>query len=315
MYQAKKRIQFTTCYLYIFLCCFPKGHIQAINAVGWYALEKEKNATKAVQYFEQAYNRGSADAAHNLGHIYYSALYPEIGHDRVHHIFINYLWTIFLLRELYWIRSLFMYLRRCQRIKFTKWSHACSRLGTDRIANRNACQSRSFSACDILPSSFDGVITLAVSGTGTETGTGIRTMGDNRCYNSFIPHGTGAGIRKWWFSILRYVLYTLHIDRDRESLFFIVPIAFPAPVPVTVPCSVYKPSVLSLFRCSVKGSTLNHTTHSSMSLSQSRKQPVWLNHEDQGILLWTFDENYSCFASYMTCPIKYKFSVGLREAI
>ena len=94
-----KRIQFTTCYLSIFLCCFPKGHIQAINAVGWYALEKERNATKAVQYFEQAYNRGSADAAHNLGHIYYSALYPEIGHDRVRHMFaffINYLLTTFL---------------------------------------------------------------------------------------------------------------------------------------------------------------------------------------------------------------------------
>ena len=73
---------------YTFLCCLQKGHIQAINAVGWYALEKEKNATKAVQYFEQAYNRGSADAAHNLGHIYYSALYPEIGHDRVRHMFV-----------------------------------------------------------------------------------------------------------------------------------------------------------------------------------------------------------------------------------
>ena len=88
--QAKKSNGCNLPPFYTFPCCLPKGHIQAINAVGWYALEKEKNATKAVQYFEQAYNRGSADAAHNLGHIYYSALYPEIGHDRVCHIFVNF---------------------------------------------------------------------------------------------------------------------------------------------------------------------------------------------------------------------------------
>ena len=59
--------------------------------------------------------------------------------------------------------------------------------------------------------------------------------------DSFKLHGTGTGTGRWWISILSYVLYTLHRERDRESLFSIVPIPFPAPVPVPMPCSLYKP--------------------------------------------------------------------------
>ena len=56
---------------------------------------------------------------------------------------------------------------------------------------------------------------------------------------SFILHGTGTETEtvKQWVSVLCYVLYTLHRDRDRymEPLSSIVPIPFP--------CSVTKPSV------------------------------------------------------------------------
>ena len=55
--------------------------------------------------------------------------------------------------------------------------------------------------------------------------------------------GTGTGTREWWVSVLCYVLYTLHRnrDRDRETLFSIVPIPLLVPVPVLVSCSVYEP--------------------------------------------------------------------------
>ena len=66
-------------------------------------------------------------------------------------------------------------------------------------------------------------------------------------YGSFTLHGIGTGTRRWWVSILRYVLYTLHRDRDRhtESLFSIVSMPFPIPVPV--PCSVYEPLAYFFF--------------------------------------------------------------------
>ena len=47
------------------------------------------------------------------------------------------------------------------------------------------------------------------------------------------------------FSILHHVLYTLHRHRNRGSLFSIVPIPFPVPVSISVPCSVYKPLVVT----------------------------------------------------------------------
>ena len=51
-------------------------------------------------------------------------------------------------------------------------------------------------------------------------------------YDPFTLHGTGTGTGERLVSILRYVLYTLH--RDREPLFSIVPAPF-FPVPVPVP--------------------------------------------------------------------------------
>ena len=47
-------------------------------------------------------------------------------------------------------------------------------------------------------------------------------------YGSFTLHGAGTGTGKRWVSVLRYVLYTLHRDRDRykETLLSIVPIPF-----------------------------------------------------------------------------------------
>ena len=66
-------------------------------------------------------------------------------------------------------------------------------------------------------------------------------------YGSFTLHGTRTGTGKWWVSILCYVLYTLHRNRDknREPLFSIVPIPFPVPIPIPaqVLCSVFKPLV------------------------------------------------------------------------
>ncbi len=63
-----------------------QGHLQAITALGWHALEVERNVTVAVEYFEKAYKRGSPEAAHNLGHIYYSGLYPGKPADTVSHM-------------------------------------------------------------------------------------------------------------------------------------------------------------------------------------------------------------------------------------
>ena len=65
----------------------------------------------------------------------------------------------------------------------------------------------------------------------------------HKAYGSFTLHGTGTGTGKWWVSILHYVQYTLHRDRDRyrKSLFSIVSIPFPVPVPVPsrAVCTLY----------------------------------------------------------------------------
>ena len=62
--------------------------------------------------------------------------------------------------------------------------------------------------------------------------------------------GAGQGTRQeQCVSVLCYVLYTLHMDRNRnmEPLFPILLVPFPVPVPVPfpVPCSVYE-SLLSV---------------------------------------------------------------------
>ena len=63
-------------------------------------------------------------------------------------------------------------------------------------------------------------------------------------YGLFTLHETGTGTREWWVSLLFYVLYTLHKDRNsyREQLFSIVPVPVPFSVPVPVPY-VYEPLV------------------------------------------------------------------------
>ncbi|CAD5121683.1 DgyrCDS10169 [Dimorphilus gyrociliatus] len=47
-----------------------KGNPNALNALGWHALEVEGDIAKATKLFERAMGRGLADAAHNLGHMY-----------------------------------------------------------------------------------------------------------------------------------------------------------------------------------------------------------------------------------------------------
>ena len=68
----------------------------------------------------------------------------------------------------------------------------------------------------------------------------------NKANGLFTLHGTGTGNRKQWVSVLPYVLYTLHRNRDRVSLFSIVPIPVPVSVPFPVPCTVYEPLLFIL---------------------------------------------------------------------
>ena len=60
---------------------------------------------------------------------------------------------------------------------------------------------------------------------------------------SFTPQGNGtlAGTGKRWVSILRYVPYTIHRNRDGEPLFSIVLILVSVPVLLPVPCGMYEP--------------------------------------------------------------------------
>ncbi|XP_064651624.1 protein sel-1 homolog 3-like [Lineus longissimus] len=59
-----------------------KGSHQAINTLGWHAQTRENDLTKAVDYWERAYKMGNIDAAHNLGHMYFSGQYPGKQVDR-----------------------------------------------------------------------------------------------------------------------------------------------------------------------------------------------------------------------------------------
>lgn len=47
-----------------------KGNPNALNALGWHALEVEGDMAKATLLFERAMKGGLADAAHNLGHMF-----------------------------------------------------------------------------------------------------------------------------------------------------------------------------------------------------------------------------------------------------
>ncbi|XP_072049631.1 protein sel-1 homolog 3-like isoform X1 [Amphiura filiformis] len=53
------------------------GHAPAYTALGWYALNHQRNITAAVEYFEKADKMGHRDAAHNLGYLYRVGKYPN----------------------------------------------------------------------------------------------------------------------------------------------------------------------------------------------------------------------------------------------
>ena len=63
-----------------------------------------------------------------------------------------------------------------------------------------------------------------------------------KLYGSFTPNGTGTGTGtgKQWVSILRYLLYTLHRDRNRDidrTIVFYCTHPGPYPVPGPVQCA------------------------------------------------------------------------------
>lgn len=47
-----------------------------MNALGWYALNYDRNTTEAVKYFEEAYSLGCPDAAYNLGILHLTGGFP-----------------------------------------------------------------------------------------------------------------------------------------------------------------------------------------------------------------------------------------------
>ncbi|XP_071174349.1 protein sel-1 homolog 3-like [Mytilus edulis] len=53
-----------------------KKNPSALNALGWYALNYDRNTTEAVKYFEEAYSLGCPDAAYNLGILHLTGGFP-----------------------------------------------------------------------------------------------------------------------------------------------------------------------------------------------------------------------------------------------
>lgn len=62
---------------------FLQGLPHAVGALGWIALEKERNYSKAAAYFEESYNTGHMDAGYYLGHMYQYGIYPNKSQDYV----------------------------------------------------------------------------------------------------------------------------------------------------------------------------------------------------------------------------------------
>ncbi|CAH1796540.1 unnamed protein product [Owenia fusiformis] len=60
-----------------------KGNMQAMTALGWYALNHERNYTKALEYLEAGFKRGMPDAAYNLGHMHHYGLVPGQASNKV----------------------------------------------------------------------------------------------------------------------------------------------------------------------------------------------------------------------------------------
>ncbi|KAK3106808.1 hypothetical protein FSP39_000229 [Pinctada imbricata] len=54
-----------------------KKNPAALNALGWYALNYDRNITLAVEYFEEAYRLGNPDAANSLGSLHLNGHYPD----------------------------------------------------------------------------------------------------------------------------------------------------------------------------------------------------------------------------------------------
>ena len=99
---------------------------------------------------------------------------------------------------------------------------------------------------------YNGSFTL--HGTGNGNGTGNDGFMYFAMYCSHYT-GTGTGTGKWWISVLHYVLYTLHRDRDRwvSILHYVLftlhrdrereqgPLGYIPIFPFLVPCSVNAP--------------------------------------------------------------------------
>lgn len=60
-----------------------KGDHNALNALGWYALERDNDPKTALNYFERADALGNADAPFNLGHMYLTGRTPDRRADKV----------------------------------------------------------------------------------------------------------------------------------------------------------------------------------------------------------------------------------------
>ena len=60
-----------------------QGNVNSMNTLGWYAMDVEKNMTRAASYFEVAVQYKDPDAAHNLGHMHLSGIYPGQNASRV----------------------------------------------------------------------------------------------------------------------------------------------------------------------------------------------------------------------------------------
>ena len=60
-----------------------QNHPYAISALGWIALEKERNFTKAAEMFQQAKDLDFRDAGYYLGHMHHFGLLPNASHDLV----------------------------------------------------------------------------------------------------------------------------------------------------------------------------------------------------------------------------------------
>ncbi|GAB1598661.1 protein sel-1 homolog 3-like [Argonauta hians] len=58
-----------------------KKNPQALNALGWYAMEKQKNYTLAAEYFKNSHRLGSPDGSYHLGHMYFTGIFPGHGID------------------------------------------------------------------------------------------------------------------------------------------------------------------------------------------------------------------------------------------